>query len=270
MSPIAKALDEIKFRIPEAILKEAFKQDNYSWRSVPISTDEIITNKVIRSRVLVDCNLVGGIETLINLVGLSPTTIDEITLVYHIPKDRTQNRTIVNALSVGYLNYTNAFNVAGVGSVTAQAGNDVLNAALAVMQSHSGAPLISTARVSLIGNNTIMVRDANRVITNNYLRCRLSDDEDMNGLQARSIPAFCKLVELAVKSYIYNTLIIKMGSAYLSGGQELGIFKSIVEGFADSEQMYQDYLVTIWRKVAMMNDTESYTRFLKLQIGSMK
>lgn len=270
MNPILKALDEVKYRIPEPILKETFKEQNYNWRKTPVSIDEQITNKVIRSRVMVDCNLTGGTEALIPLEGLSPEIIDSVTAVYHIPKDRTQNRTILSAKSVGYMSFGLAYTTAGLGTVNPYTVNDVLSAGNAVMNSFSSTPPVSTAKVQLIAENTIMIRDINHIVSNNYLRAIVANDENMNHLQMRSIPAFCKLVELAVKSYIYNTLVIRMDQAYLSGGQELGSFKNMVENYADAEQMYQDYLRDQWQAVSFMNDTESVNRFLKLMIGGMK
>ena len=267
MNPILKAIDEVNYRIPKRILAEAFKEANAGWRSTPITIEEQIKNRVIRSRVLVDCNLKGGVEAMIDLQGLGFNQVDTMTIVYHVPKERTQGRTITSVSSVGYINKSMAFNAAGGAAGLQMGSNDVMKIATAVMNSHSAAPQLSSAEVSLIAENTIMIRDINRITSLGYLRCTLEDDANMSHLQIRSIPAFCKLVELAVKSYIYNNLIIEMGSAYLSGGQELGVFKNIVEGYSDAEQMYQDYLKNTWGKVALLNDKMSTTRFLKFMIG---
>ena len=266
---VQRAIQDLKYRVPLQILKETFKDDTNSWRSSPVSLDEQIMAKVIRPRVLIDCDLAQGVEAFINLDGLTPVLTDQITLVYHIPKDRTQNRSILSALSVGYVNFSLSFNSTGVGTVSPQSVNDVLNVANAVFNSHSSAPPISTAIVSLIAENTIMIRDSNRIITNNYLRCVLGNDENLNNIPFRAIPAFCKLVELAIKSYIFNTMMIKIGETYLSGGQDLGVFKTIVEGYSDAEQMYQDQLI-IWGKIALLSDKISMPRFIKSMIGSCK
>lgn len=267
MNAIAKAVDEAKYRIPSRVLKEAFKDSKYSWRPSNVSIDEQITNKVIRSRVLVDCNLVGGVEMIVSLEGLGYDTVDNYTIVYHIPKERTQNRSIMSVKSVGYAASTSAMGAMGsLGSLPFN-DNDMMGMANAVVNSHSSAPTVSTANVTLVAENTIMVRDMARMMGNNYLRCIVADDENMNHIPPRAIPQFCKLVELAVKSYVYNQLIIEMGDAFLSGGQELGVFKSVVEGYADSEQMYQDYLVQ-WSGVAFLSDGVRATRHIKLLIGA--
>ncbi len=271
MNAISKALDEIKFRIPLPILKEVFKDNGYgNWRKKPVSIDEQILNRVIRSRVLVDCNLVGGSEIYVSLEGLSPMLVDNVTVIYHIPKDRTQGRAIVSALAVGYTAYALAYNSSGLGIVDPKSISDVTNAANSVMMSHSGVPPMSTANVQLIAENTVMVKDTARVTNHQTLRCVIADDENMNHLQIRVIPSFCNLVELAVKSYIYNNLTVTMDMAKLEGGQELGRFKEVVDSYADAEEMYRDYLTNKWQAAAFMNDNMTTTRFIKLMIGSMK
>ncbi len=269
MSAIAKALDEIKFTIPMQVLRVAFQEEQYSWRRMPISMDEQILNRVLRPRVLVDCNLVGGITVNIPLDGITPAYIDNYSSVYEVPKDLTQNRSIVSVLSVGYMPYAAAFNTAGLGygNVAPTSMNDITSAAQRVADSLSGVPPVSNAHVSLIGENTVLLRDQFRVTSAYILRCILSNDENMNNISTRSWHAFAKLCQLAVKSFIYNTMLVKMDQAYLQGGQELGAFKSYVETLSDSEEMYQTHLREVWQVTAFVNDTYAYDRFLKLQIN---
>jgi hypothetical protein len=250
------------------ILKEIFSTKNYHWRDTPISIDEQITNLVIKNRVMVDCNLVGGTHALIPLDNLRVEQVDAYTNVYRIPKSLTQGRSIVSVLSVGYGTTSLQGLVGGLGSIRPGSVSAAAQAGQAMMDSMSPIPVSSTAKVQLIAENTIMVRDTNTLISNGYLRCILANDNEFSHIQLRSILAFCKLVELAVKSYIYNEYTIQMDRAFLSGGQDLGRFKEIVDSYADAEEMYQDYLREKWAKTSFMNDTETYTRFLKMQLGS--
>ena len=269
MSAISKALDEIKFRIPAQVLQVAFQEEQYSWRRMPIGIDEQILNRILRPRVLVDCNLVGGITVMVKLDGIQPSFVDNFSSVYEIPKDLTMNRPIVSVLSVGYMPYASAYNTAGIGygNVAPASMNDITSAAQRVADSVSSIPPISNAQVSLVGENTILLRDQYRVTSAYILRCLIANDENMNNISTRSWHAFARLCELAVKAFIYNTMLIKIDQAYLQGGQELGAFKSYVESIADSEQMYQDYLRENWQVTAFMNDTYSYDRFIKLQMN---
>ncbi len=267
MNPITKALDELKFRIPKYILDQAFKPPVTQWRGCILSLDEMITNAVIRPRVLIDCNIVGGTEAFIYIEDVEMEMVTPYTAIYRIPKERTQGRTI--------LSVSNVYNFLGgiltsPGMVTPFVTNDLMMAGNAMMNAMSSTPAISTAYVQLIAENTIMVKENTRLSAINYVRCFLADDENMNHLQLRSYNAFSRLVQLAVQSYIYNTLVINIDSAYLQGGQALGAFKEIVDKYADSEDMYQDYLINQWSAVAFMNDNETQRQFIKMMIGGMK
>lgn len=264
MNAISKALADMKFRIPRQILDETFSQYTHHWRNTPVSVDEQILNKVIKSRVLVDCNLVGGTETILDLSKCSKETIDTYNTVYYVPKELTQGRVIVTALSVN----SNA--------ITADAysqyytGNYAARMASALGAASSPAPYASTARLQLIAENTVLVSEAQVYGSFISMRVILADDENMSHLQIRSIPAFTKLVEYALKSYIYNELIIRMDMGMIKAGQDLGRFKEVVDGYADAEEMYQDYLINKWAATAYMNDQETMRRFIKMQLGSVK
>jgi len=96
----------------------------------------------------------------------------------------------------------------------------------------------------------------------------LANDENMSNIQIRSYPDFFKLVEFAVKSYIYNELIIQVDTAELRYGQAVGAFKDVLTSYSDAESNYQDFLSNTWRKVAFMNDATQMQRLLKLMIGT--
>lgn len=282
MSAIQKALDEIKFRVPSEVLKVAFRDDLQNWRQAPVSLDTLIMDKVIRPRVLVDANLVGGAMVVISLDGLvakysdaqmdRPVVryMDSFTTVYEIPPDRVNHREIISVLSIGYMPLFSSFNGMNTlsgGNFNAQSMTDTMSAGQRLMDSHSNIPVVSAATCDLIGFNTVLIRDQLRVASAYQLRCMIANENNLNNINPRSYLAFSTLCEHAIKAYIYNKMIISMDQAYLSGGQELGMMKSYIETLADSESNYRTYLREVWQKVSMMNDSPSYTRFLKVQVS---
>ena len=269
MTAIAKALDEIKFSIPMEILIEAFKDDMPNFRSLPISLDQQIMNKVMRPRVLVDADLVGGQTIIVSLEGLTAKFMDTYTVVFEIPAERLNFRTLMNVLSVGYLPITSTYNSMnyGMGTVNPQAMTDVLSAGQRLMDSHSNVPPISNASADIIGYNTVLIRDQLRVTNTYQLRCQVGNEENLNNINPRSWRAFSKLAILATKSFIYNRLIIRIDQAYLTGGQELGAFKSYIENLSDAEENYQTYLKEVMQKVFFMNDSSNYNRYIALQMN---
>lgn len=270
MTALATALREIHFSIPSYVLNVAFNPPQRTWRTAPISLDEQILTKIIRPRVLVDCDLVGGAYSLVSLEGLNPTYLDTYSMVYDIPGERTQYREIMSVLSIGYLPYAGAYSDMnpGIGMVAPQSMNSLTGAIQRVSDSVGGVPPISNAYVELIGPRSILVRDQARVTSSYILRCMLANDEHLNNLNPRYWIAFSKLCVLAVQAYIYNELYIRIDQMYLTGGQELGAVKEYVSTLSEANLNYQTYLLEKWQATAFMNDTHAYNRFIKLQLNS--
>jgi hypothetical protein len=268
MNIITKAINDLKYKIPGQVLRIAFTEQD-SWRSAPISIDEQIRSKVINSRVLVDANMIGGQTVIISLEGLQAKYIDTYTVMYEIPMHLTNYRTIMSVLSISYLLYSTSFNAlgSGMGVVNPNSMSDIMSAGQRVADSMSNIPPISNANVELVGHNTILLRDQLRTTNAYQLRCVVANEDDLSNISPRSFLAFSKLVELAVKSYIYNKLIIDIDMAYLVGGQELGAIKTYVEGLSDAEEMYVTHLNEVWSIASFCNDQSQFHRFIKLQLS---
>lgn len=266
MSAIQKALSDIKFVVPPQILFEAFKDPSAGRFNTPArSLDEIIKEKVLYPRVLTDCNLVGGSYSIIDLSNLTPMVPTVNQYVYQIPDTLTGGRKIMSALSVSYIPYTASFyanQYLGIGN-----GNNLTNNAERIFNSQASVAAISTARVELIGHNLVLITDKNVISPVYAVRVILENDEYLSNIQPRSWLVFSELCALAIKSYIYNTLAIQMDTAYLHGGQELGVFKDIVDSYSNAEEDYKVKLKEVWQAVAVMNDFAQHGKFLKLQIS---
>ncbi len=270
MGILQKAVAELKYRIPHDILNAAFRDySEEGWRGAPVSLEELILSKVIRPRVIFDTNIVGGETIMVPLDGLMPKYADMYTRVVEIPLDRINGRNIMSVLSAHYLPHGYSFNnmnspmaIAGYGSV-----NDVTSTANKVSNSFANIPPLSSAMVQLTGPNVVLIRDRT-YITNVYsVRCVVDNEENLENINPRSWHVFAKLCELATKSYIYNTLVIKMDTTYLQGGQSLSVFKDIVDEYRECESLYPVELQEKWQKVNFMNDTESFTRHIRLSIN---
>ena len=269
MNAIRKAVDDIKFRIPRQILEKAFLPYNAYGRVYnSVNIDDQIINNVIKARVLIDCNLIGGVQTLIPLEGLPFEKPSDITTVVHIPKDRTQGRSINSVLNVSFISPNSVSALTGTLPNVRSCNNTALmNGAQSMMAAFDNIPIVSTARVQLISENTILVKDNIVLSPVTFLRCVLANDDDLTNLPLRSYRFFANLVEYAVKSYIYNELIVNMDQGQLQGGAQLGVFKEIIQGYADSELNYRDYLKDTMEQVMFMSDDETYSRYLKLIVG---
>lgn len=269
MNILKTALDRIQLSIPPEVLQQAFKDDIQNWRTAPVSLQDRIMEKVIRHRVLKDANLVGGQEVIITLEDISPKYSDNISVIYEIPPQRTNGREILSILSIGYMPLMSTFSTIanGVGTLNPSMMTDLGSSGQRLADSTSNIPIVSNALVDLIGYNTILIRDSVRVSNAYQARCMIANENNMGNINPRSHLTFAKLCILAVKAYIYNHMIVRIDQAYLSGGQELGAFKSIVESYSDAEDQYETFLKEVWRRVAFMNDSPAYKRLITLQIN---
>lgn len=271
INPISNAIREIQMTIPSQILTEVFGREDYrNWRrAAPVSIDEMIKSKVIRPRVLKDCNLVGGRQVIIDLVGIEGHQEDHYTVIYNIPLSVTGNREIISVLSVGYVSMNAIVGSPGYAYATATptSMSDLETAGQRVMDSMAAIPHISTASVEMIGYNTIIIRDPMRSNQSYQIRCVISNEENLNNISPRSYPVLAKACLLAVKSYIYNQLNIRIDQGMLEQGQALGKFRDVVDDYKESEEQYQEYLKMVLRKVFFMNDVSSYDRYIGIQIN---
>lgn len=269
MGPLAHAINDLKFRVNPEILRKAFIKRDYHSRKIPLSIDDAIMSAVIRPRVFVDCNLIGGIEDLIPLTSaVDRELIDNVTTVFSIPKSLTQGRSIMSVLNLTYADPTSMLSQYGT---SAQCGSSAfLQGANAVASSFAEVPNVSNARLRLIGENVVMVE--NSVIPGGALalRCILANDENLSNISIRNYRNFAKMVELAVKSYIYNEYVITMDSGEMQGGVTLGRFKEIIDSYSDAEEMYQTYLTEKMGKIFVMNDQTSMTRYMQRLIGGAR
>ena len=193
--------------------------------------------------------------------------VNPYTAIVRIPKSKTGGKTIISALSV--------YNILEVGMATPGAANpfienNLILAGNAMMNAMASAPAIISAYLEVIGENVILIRQNTTITNMNFIRCILANDEDMNNIQIRAYAAFYKLVGYAVKSYIYNFWVVKIGMGFLIGGKELGPFKDVIESYADAEENYQEFLTKEWAAVDFMNSNENFVEMVRSLCGPMR
>jgi len=269
MDLINKAINEILFRIPREILKLAY-MDRQDFRAAPISLEEQIRRKTIMARVIVDTNIVGGDTILVDLHGIEPKKLDQWNYIFEVPAEKVNYRTILTVLSVNYMAYNSVANnyLPGTSASTPNHINDISSAAHRAMDSRGNIPIVSNSECLVVGHNTIMVK--NHLITARVVqaRCIVTNDERLSNISIRNAPAFSKLCEYAVKSYIYNELLIALDRGYLERGQELGVIKSYIDGLSDAEENYQTFLREEWGAVNTINDRLTYEDLIRIQLST--
>ena len=273
MNALMYALQECHFQIPEEILQAAFNIDEQSTTINLTSLDDKILRKCVRKRVLLDANIVGGMEVIVPLNNITPLYYENNYTVYQIPPELTMNREIVSVLSLTSLPVVSGFNGTssndggfgtGNGGNSSYGGgfNPIMAVANRIGDSAAISGIMHEAHLELVGFNTVLVYAHYRTIAYLALRVVVENESNLNNIQPRSYKNLSMLCVLGVKAYIYNKLSIAINSGYLSGGQDLGMFKNIIDSYSSAEEDYRVYLREVWAGVAYMNDTTRYNRLL--------
>lgn len=273
MNAIAYAINEIMHTIPYEVLHAAmtFREDQNLYNMT--SLEEKIVNKVLRQRVLLSANVVGGIQHIIPINTVSPTFSDRMYTVYHIPNELTMDKEIISVLSLAYLPTTGFMGVPGgyggpnmvfnPGTPHSAIASGVTNVGSRIAASFATSGVLTNAHTELVARNTVAVYAHYQALSNYGIRVVLENDNNLNNIQPRSYHHFSTLCVLATKAYIHLHLNIAINSGYLSGGQELGVFRSVVDSYSDAEEAYQAYLTQQWGGVAFMNDSQRSMAFLQ-------
>lgn len=257
------ALNDLHFNIPTELLHAAFMLNEAVYTHTGLrqilntSLNEAITSRVIRSKVMRDCDAVGGEEIIIPLYNTQFIKPDNYTIIFRVDKAKTQGRKISAVLSVMY-GYPDALygtptNAIGAYTPAASAFNRVgavTNAGYGMLTSYGPAAEIQLSNVAITGENTITIYETQLITEQLTLRCRVTNDEELNNIPQRAWPQFSQLVEFAVKAFIYKQLWIKIDRGQLVGGAELGSFKDMVSEWSDAGANYKDYLRNTWTNVA--------------------
>ena len=272
MNALIYAINEITHVIPHELLQAAFTIDD-SPETVNLNTvDDKILRKLLRKRVLIDMNITGGIETIIPLNNVQPSFYEYFYTIYQIPPELTMNKEIVSALNIMLMPGSGVFgqgNLGGnsFGNIGYMNENPVMNVANRIGSAASPSGVLSNAHLEIVGYNTILIYANFRVLTNFGLRVLLENDSNLNNIQPRSYKDVSMACVLACKAYIYNKLIIPVNSGYLASGQDLGMFKSILESYSEAEADYNTFLRERLGAVLFMNDTTRHNRFLSSMIN---
>jgi hypothetical protein len=272
MNALIYAINEINNTIPYELLHAGFTIDETPETINLTSLDDKILRKILKKRVLIDANIVGGIETIIPLNNVPPSYFEYFYTIYQIPPELTMNKEIISALNITLMPGNGIFgngnvNYGAFGNMGFNRDIPLMNVANRIGNAAAPAGTLSNAHIEIVGYNTILIYANYRVLTNFGLRVILENDSNLNNIQPRSYKAFSLLCILAVKAYLYNKLIIAINSGYLASGQDLGTFKSILESYSDAEEQYRTYLNEKIGAVLYMNDTTRYNRLLNSLIA---
>lgn len=253
--------NEIQAQIPRYVLELAFINTNY--RKVT-SLSERIMNNVIRARLMTHLNLASQ-ETI-----QVPSSVCEVVVqnddeaVYRVPKSMLGGRSIVSALVMA--DGANTYHSQNFSSDPAYSGLQLDGAKAA--GNLSTLDIVQTAKLDLIGDNTILVYENSFNYGEFYFKVAVENDVNLTNINPRSYKHLGRLAVLITKAYIYNELVVEMGKGHIFNGHELNIVNEIIDRYADAEELYQQYYDEHWEKVAFMNNSSNMHDFITAMFGN--
>lgn len=260
MNAIGYALNRIKLAIPPEILTIAFTEYNAVAKSM-VSLDEHILATVIRPIVLVDCNIVGGIQTTIPLNQCDINFLNNREFIVSVPKNLTNGKSIITLLSL-------VSNVLYNQATTFMSMSPLQSAGLNTMNNVGTTNIVQTSRMELIADNLVLIADPTINLVNGMLRCMIENMNNLENINPRSFDAFGELCVKAVKSWIYNYMKVKLNKGYIYGGHELSTVTEIIDSYSDSFNEYREYLNTKWGKIAFINNSVAMDRYVRSMLSN--
>lgn len=250
VSVMARLLSHLYANIPIEILTAAFRPAQFKQ-----SLDKRIIDEVIASRILMDLNLIAGKRTRMELLAQWRVMVDEpeFSLITGSTYDATyylippQNREYRNIASVECISSDYTFSnpvTTGVGGNAMNIGNTVSSLAGAALDSRTLYNYPMMPQATLEGQNLI------RVYPNMYadgliLECKLEYDSEFTNMNQNVTYHMRNLVVNAVKTYVYNRLLIEIDSSEVVGGMNLGAFKEKVLSYEGEAAFYDELLMKV-------------------------
>ncbi len=263
MNLITRALQNISWNIPQEVLTVAFNR-NYNGMNANILNE--IEYKVIRPRVLVDCNIVGGTQLLINLKDCIIRKPYDGGMHVTVPKNIVNGRSIIsveNIISTSYV-YNDGQQTAG-----SCGSNQYLNQAYKMITNTESPPVDVSANITLIGENILFILDYPNTIGDSTITTIVSNMTNLENMPMKTSLDFSKLVQYAVEAYIYNELRIKADKGSIYQGHALSSLDSIIDSYSDANELYLEELAEVWSKVAFIVDTPRMAGYVKSMFGNV-
>lgn len=239
---VENALRKIFQTIPKPILTAAFTPEQYS-----VSLDKRIHDEIIIGRVIGDCNIEAGKLKKIRLKQewVERTSDPELSPmgesgIYRIPIEAREGRPIVAVLDITFPETIMSANVGYPAAFDNYSGNTLGTLMDTMLESHTLSRGVVMPTPILKGSDMVKLDPPGTYIDAWSLNCRLGYDVNFTGLSMSAIGMLQEMIINATKSYIWTKLIVDIDRAYLSSGQEIGVFKSIVEEYKDASERYDD------------------------------
>ena len=258
-NPFQLIMLRITQNIPRSVLLVALKKyntENHTQYTITTFIQEVIMTRIV----LPEANLSGGRAKTIPLRNdwIENTPMDHAGFagddgpysLFRIPPEARDYKPISNIVSIQYP--YNTYLGGGVNSSDIGLGGYCLIDQIdEVLNSYTLARPRNHPTATLMSGDLIRIYPSQYSVQNWLLTCRIDFDSSLTNLPDHALPIMANLVLYATKQWCYTNLLIDIDRAWMETGQDIGSFKSIIEGYSDAGQMYKDEMVQ-WRGVSLL------------------
>lgn len=238
----------IRQNVPRPILQYAFLPNEVGFNIVGRTLDYCISSTVIDNWVLPDINLAGGQEVEIDLYKCIMREKEGGTII-EIPLALTAHRSITSVMSAGW-SLSAAF--------LPGSGNEISSALTGPLQ-------VTHGRIQVTGPNVCYVEGGIPASTR-FIRAIVENDREFANITLPALQALGQLCVYATKAYIWNECIISMSRAPIIHGVEYERIASIIEGYEEAIELYENYKREKWVKINNMQDPKAKFRMIRLMM----
>ena len=258
VNAITALMGRVRRSINRTVLDLAFKPEFYKQTVDQRIIDEVIS-KIIRPAV----NSVAGKKAAIPIrINMEVKTLDppvmfsglsRMSAVYRVPPHARENMDIGSIINMSYFgDYSAVYPNASAGFFSR--GNNGANMASFALNSRTYGDANMPPRAILLAGN--MIRCTPPIYTDGtILNCLLEYDDEFTNLNGGAVEHFVNLAICAIKSWIYQEMIVRIDMGALSAGQTVGAIKDIVLSYAEEENRFDELMLKF--RGAMMFDPDT-------------
>lgn len=272
VNPFQVIMSRVCQNIPKPILQVALKKyndENHTAYTITSFVQEVFLTRII----LPEMNLTGGLLKTIPLrtEWIEHTPGDHAGYagddgpysLFRVPPEARDNKPISCIVSIQYPYNTylgggvNSSDIGLGGYCLVDQVDEVLNSyTLARPRNHPTARLLS--------GDLIRISPSQYSVQNWLMTCRIDFDSSFNNLHHNAVIPLAKATVLAIKHWCHTNLLIDIDRAWMETGQDIGVFKSTIEGWADAKDQYEEAMVELHGSQFM--DPQYWKELLFLEI----
>lgn len=248
VNPYEVALTRIMYSIPKTILRIAFYEKTKLDPDM-IAIEDLIKQNVIRKRVMVDLNLLGGKPKTIvlehrYLEKIQRNTADGIIntgqfSLYRIPPEEREYRPIIECTGI---TYPGRFGGSLINATGYGGGVTMGSLAAEVLNSHTLANSPARPMAEALSGELVRLTPAQHAHIDWVLSVRLAYDTELTNLSSSQIDTFSKICVAATKYYVYNELIIDIERGRIEAGYDLSSIRDVINSYSDQNDRYMELL----------------------------